>query len=81
VLQAGLPIASGKTESAHRYIIQQQIEIPGASWKLENADKMLALHVTRANDTWENYRDSRAALKIPSLCVAPCRGGNLTVRR
>jgi len=44
-----------------RYIIQQRIKIPGAWWKFENADKMLALRVTRANGNWENYWDSRKA--------------------
>ena len=56
-----MPIGSGKIESAHRYVIQQRIKIPGAWWTIENADKMLALRVTRANDNWENYWDSRKA--------------------
>jgi hypothetical protein len=60
-LQAGLPVGSGKIESAHRYIIQERIKIPGAWWKFENADKMLALRVTRANGNWENYWDARQA--------------------
>lgn len=60
-LQAGLPIGSGKIESAHRYVIQERIKIPGAWWTIENADKMLALRVTRANGNWENYWDSRKA--------------------
>lgn len=60
-LQAGLPIGSGEIESAHRYVIQERIKIPGAWWTIENADKMLALRVTRANGNWENYWDSRNA--------------------
>jgi len=48
-LQSGLPIGSGKIESAHRYVIQQRLKIPGAWWKIDNADKMLALRTTRAN--------------------------------
>ena len=58
-LQAGLPIGSGKIESAHRYIIQERIKIPGAWWKFENTNKMLALRVARANGNWENYWDAR----------------------
>ncbi len=60
-LQAGLPIGSGKIESAHRYVIQERLKLPGAWWKIENADKMLALRVTRANGNWENYWDSLKA--------------------
>jgi len=56
-LQAGLPIGSGEIESAHRYVIQERIKIPGAWWTIENADKMLALRVTRANGNWESYWD------------------------
>ncbi len=57
-LQAGLPIGSGEIESAHRHVIQQRLKIPGAWWKIDNADKMLAL---RANRNWENYWDSLKA--------------------
>jgi hypothetical protein len=57
-LVAGLPIGSGKIESAHRYIIQERLKIPGAWWKIENADKMLALRIVRANGNWETYWDS-----------------------
>jgi hypothetical protein len=56
-LKAGLPIGSGKIESAHRYVIQERLKIPGAWWKIDNADKMLALRVTRANNNWQNYWD------------------------
>ena len=57
-LLAGLPVGSGKIESAHRYIIQERLKIPGAWWKIENVDKMLALRVSRANGNWEKYWDS-----------------------
>jgi len=60
-LQAGLPIGSGEIESAHRHVIQQRLKIPGAWWKIDNADKMLALRATRANRNWENYWDSLKA--------------------
>jgi hypothetical protein len=42
-------------ESAHRYVIQIRLKIAGAWWKIENAEKMLALRVTRANGDWEKY--------------------------
>jgi len=54
-LAVELPIGSGEIESAHRYIIQIRLKISGAWWKIENAAKMLALRVTRANDDWEKY--------------------------
>ena len=52
---AGLPIGSGEIESAHRYVIQIRLKIAGAWWKIENAEKMLALRVMRANGDWEKY--------------------------
>jgi Uncharacterised protein family (UPF0236) len=54
-LEAGLPIGSGEIESAHRYVIQDRLKRPGAWWKPENAEKMLALRVLRANDDWNLY--------------------------
>jgi hypothetical protein len=42
-------------ESAHRYIIQVRLKISGAWWNIENAAKMLALRVARANGDWEKY--------------------------
>lgn len=54
-LAAGLPIGSGEVESAHRYVIQIRLKIAGAWWRVENAAKMLALRVVRANGDWEKY--------------------------
>ena len=50
-----LPIGSGEIESAHRYVIQKRLKIAGAWWLEENAGKMLALRVNRANEQWESY--------------------------
>jgi len=66
-LQAGLPIGSGAIESSHRFVIQDRLKRAGAWWKLENADKMLALRTTRANGNWENYWSSPAATSATSL--------------
>ena len=61
-LQAGLPIGSGEIESAHRYIIQARLKLAGAWWKRDNAAKMLALRVARANSHWNSYwQDQRRA--------------------
>jgi hypothetical protein len=54
-LAAGLPLGSGKIESAHRSVIQNRLKIAGAWWKPENAHCMLALCVNRANGAWNNY--------------------------
>jgi hypothetical protein len=34
-----LPIGSGEIESAHRYIIQERLKLPGAGW--ESAKRMI----------------------------------------
>lgn len=60
-IQAGLPIGSGEVESAHRYIIQKRLKLSGAWWKIENAQAMLNLRVTRANGRWNQYWDALAA--------------------
>ncbi len=54
-IAAGLPIGSGEIESSHRTVIQSRLKISGAWWLKENAEKMLALRVTRANQEWKSY--------------------------
>lgn len=54
-LRAGLPIGSGEIESGHRSVIQERLKISGAWWAEENARKMLALRVARANGEWHAY--------------------------
>lgn len=54
-IDAGLPIGSGEIESANKSLIQQRIKIPGAWWKLKNADYLIALRAMIANGHWENY--------------------------
>lgn len=51
----GLPIGSGEIESAHRYIVQKRLKLPGSWWLAANADRMLALRVNRANHEWSSY--------------------------
>jgi hypothetical protein len=50
-----LPIGSGEIESAHRYIVQRRLKLPGAWWCAANADHMLALRLNRANGRWATY--------------------------
>lgn len=59
-LQAGLPIGSGEIESGHRSVIQERLKISGAWWAEDNARKMLALRVTRANGEWSAYWQQQA---------------------
>ena len=54
-LQRGLPIGSGEIESAHRYIIQERLKLPGAWWSPAHLETMLALRLNRANREWEAY--------------------------
>ena len=56
-LEADLPIGSGEIESAHRYVIQERLKIPGAWWKENNAETMLVLRTVRANNNWDGYWD------------------------
>lgn len=60
-IAANLPIGSGEVESAHRYIIQKRLKLPGAWWTSEHAQAMLNLRVARANGGWNRYWDARAA--------------------
>jgi hypothetical protein len=60
-LENNLPIGSGRIESGHRHVIQERLKIAGAWWRVENADKVLALRVLRANGNWERLWHSRAA--------------------
>jgi hypothetical protein len=54
-LSNNLPIGSGEIESAHRYIVQKRLKLPGSWWCTVNAEHMLALRLNRANHQWGNY--------------------------
>jgi hypothetical protein len=54
-IQRGLPIGSGEIESAHRYLIQERLKLPGAWWSPDPIETMLALRLNRANREWEAY--------------------------
>jgi hypothetical protein len=54
-IQRGLPIGSGEIESAHRYMIQERLKLPGAWWSPDHIETMLALRLNRANREWEAY--------------------------
>lgn len=54
-LANNLPTGSGEIESAHRYIVQKRLKLPGSWWCAENAEHMLALRLNRANRQWDSY--------------------------
>ncbi len=54
-IEQGLPIGSGEIESAHRYIIQERLKLPGAWWSPVHIETMLALRLNRANQEGEAY--------------------------
>jgi Uncharacterised protein family (UPF0236) len=54
-LAEGLPIGSGEIESAHRHVAQQRLKRPGAWWRVEHAEYMLALRIIRINGEWDAY--------------------------
>ena len=60
-IAANLPIGSGEVESAHRYVIQERLKLPGAWWKENNAQAMLNLRSARANNRWDDYWKAKAA--------------------
>jgi hypothetical protein len=51
----GLPLGSGEVESAHRYIPQKRLKIPGACWHPNTINPMLALRIIRANNWWQDF--------------------------
>jgi hypothetical protein len=58
--QMGLPCGSGEVESAHRSIPQKRLKLPGAFWRPETINPMLALRVLRANGWWQEFWNRRA---------------------
>jgi hypothetical protein len=51
----GIPQGSGEIESAHRYIPQKRLKIPGACWHPESMNRVLALRIVRANGWWDEF--------------------------
>ena len=51
----GLPLGSGAVEGGHRHVIQARLKLPGAWWKEETLNPMLALRTLRSNAQWEAF--------------------------
>jgi len=73
-----LPIGSGEIESAHRYVAQKRLKLPGAWWRVEHAEHMLALRINRLNGDWEDYW---AALATTQPAPANSNQPNLSQKR
>ena len=56
-----LPIGSGEVESGHRHIIQKRLKIPGAWWRLENAEGIAQLRAMRTNNRWNEFWQKKCA--------------------
>ncbi len=49
---AAIDIAEG---GGHRHVIQARMKLPGAWWKEETMNPILALRTLRTNDWWETF--------------------------
>lgn len=56
-VENGWPIGSGRVESAHRFLPQARLKIPGATWSKVNVNRILALRVIRQNGWWSDFWD------------------------
>lgn len=59
--ERGFPIGSGEVESAHRFIPQARLKLPGACWKPQTLNPMLALRILRPNGWWEAFWKAKNA--------------------
>ncbi len=62
--EKGYPVGSGEVESAHKYIPQRRLKLPGASWDPNNVEPMLALRLLKANKWWDDFWKTREKSKI-----------------
>jgi hypothetical protein len=60
----GFPIGSGEVESAHRYLPQKRLKLPGACWHPDNVNPMLALRVIKANKWWDDFWEKRMSSQL-----------------
>jgi hypothetical protein len=62
--EKGYPLGSGEVESAHKYVPQKRLKLPGACWHPDSINPMVALRVLRANSWWDDFWNKRAENKI-----------------
>jgi hypothetical protein len=70
-----LPIGSGEIESAHRYIAQQRLKRPGAWWRVDHAEYILALRINRRNGDWDAYWNTPGKTPTPANDNRPAAPG------
>lgn len=51
----GWPTGSGEVESAHKHLPQARLKLPGACWRAENLNPMLAMRVIKKNGWWHDF--------------------------
>ena len=71
-------LSLGEMESAHRHVAQQRLKRPGAGWRVEHAEYMLALRINRINVDWDAYWK---ALAQPNPDVANDNSPKKSLRR
>lgn len=49
------PTGSGEVESAHKYLPQARLKLPGACWKIESINPMMAIRVIKKNGWWDDF--------------------------
>jgi hypothetical protein len=54
-LAAGLPIGSGVIEGACRHLLQDRLDLSGATWTVRNAEAVLKLRALRCSDDFDEY--------------------------
>lgn len=54
-LSGGLPIGSGVIEGACRHLLQDRLDLSGATWTVRNAEAVLKLRALRCSDDFDEY--------------------------
>ncbi|TNC95548.1 MAG: hypothetical protein FD118_4191 [Rhodocyclaceae bacterium] len=54
-LAEGLPIGSGVIEGACRHLLQDRLDLSGATWTVRNAEAVLKLRALRCSDDFADY--------------------------
>ena len=54
-LAAGAPIGSGVIEGACRHLLQDRLDLSGATWTVRNAEAVLKLRALRSSDDFDEY--------------------------
>ena len=68
----GWSTASSEVESGHRHVVQQRVKIPGAWWRPDQVDHILALRMLKANGLWEDYWNTcRTRWRQDAALLAP----------